>query len=402
MGSKVLIVDDSQLMNKMIQDILDAAEYETRSALSGEQALQVVDSWNPDMVLLDVMMPDMDGFEVCRRLRKRQDTSTVPIIMVTAKSSISDKQQGFEAGADDYITKPFEPTELKLRLSALLKRSTRLASEQPASSNQLLVVHSMRGGSGCSSLAVNTAIGLKQLWDAPVALVDLARPLGVCCSMLNLQPYHRLDTIVDQKLEEMDSTMVASYLTTHDSDVKLLGGFSDPVCAEKLTENLVSYLLTRLLEMFKYVVVDTSHDFSTPTVAALDLANRVITPVSPDINAARLTQIALKTYSSLGYEESPFLIQNWTFAKQGIPRDQLEKYLGKAFDFVIPYSADAWSKAINLGIPVMCDEEEAPIVKLMEDLVWRISDPDAKTEKPERPTEMWSRLEKRRQASSSQ
>jgi DNA-binding response OmpR family regulator len=141
MSSKVLVVDDSQLMNQMIRDILEASGYEARSALGGEEALTMVDSWKPELILLDVMMPDMDGFEVCRRLRQRDDTRNVPIIMVTAKASIADKQEGFEAGADDYITKPFEPTELKLRLSALLKRSSRIHSETTQPDNQLRVLN---------------------------------------------------------------------------------------------------------------------------------------------------------------------------------------------------------------------------------------------------------------------
>ncbi len=398
MSSKVLIVDDSQLMNQMIRDILEASGYEARSALGGEEALAVVDSWKPELILLDVMMPDMDGFEVCRRLRQREDTRSVPIIMVTAKASIADKQEGFEAGADDYITKPFEPTELKLRLSALLKRSSRIPSETTQPDNKLLVVHSLRGGSGCSSLAVNIALGLHHLWADPVVLVDLVRPAGVCCSMLNLQPYHRLDTIVDQNLDEMDSSMVEGYLTTHDSGVKLLGGFIDPVRAEKLSDNLVSYLLNRLLELYRYVVVDCSHDFSAPTVAALDIADQVVIPTTPDINAARLAQIQLKTFESLGYDASPFLVQNWTFAKQGIPRLQLEKYLGQPFNFVIPHAAGDWSMAINTGVPLISGDPESPMVGLLEDLTWNLSDSTLRAEKPEKPTPMWSRLEKRRQA----
>ncbi|MBN1263961.1 MAG: response regulator [Anaerolineales bacterium] len=398
MNPKILIVDDSQLMNQMIRDILEAAGYETQSALSGPQALKLAETWVPDLVLLDIMMPEMDGFEVCRQLRKREKTRSVPVMMVTAKASIVDKQQGFEAGADDYLTKPFEPTELKLRLSAMLKRTQQQGEIKSEPGHHILVVHSLRGGSGCTSLAVNIALGLQQLWDAPVALVDMVRPMGVCGSMLNLQPYHRLNTIVDQSLEEMDHDMVAGYLSTHENGVKLLGGFSDPISAEKLTENLVSYLLTQLQDMFQYIVVDISHDYSPPTIAALDMADQIILPVTPDINAARLAQAELKMLESLGYEKRPFLIQNWTFSKEGISRAQLEKYLGQPFDFIVPHAAGEWSKAINTGTPVIANDVELPIVRLLEDLAWRLSDPLLRSQKPERPTPMWTRMQKRKQA----
>jgi pilus assembly protein CpaE len=394
MSSKILVVDDSQMMNQMIRDILSAAGYETKSALYGSQALEILMNWNPDLVLLDVMMPDMDGFEVCRRIRQINPARNVPVIMVTAKASIEDKQKGFEAGADDYITKPFEPIELKLRLSAILKRTGQQYSQKPAKQRQVVVVHSLRGGSGCTSLAVNIAVGLQHLWEEPVALVDLVRPLGVCCSMLNLQPYRRLDYIVDQSPESI-ARNIDELLSTHESGIKLLGGFSDPVKAEKLTENLVSLLLNHLMDLFTYVVVDTSHDFLPPTIAAFDNAETIVIPVTPDINAARLTQKELATLGSLGSQEKALLVYNRIFEKQGVQVGQLEKFLGKKFAMEIPCSEGDWNKAINSGKPMIMSDSESSLMHSLEDLVWKLSGQTMRASKPERPTAMWSRIQKR-------
>jgi diguanylate cyclase (GGDEF)-like protein len=101
---------------------LELAGYDVSTAANGEEALQLLDSMQPDLIVLDVMMPAMDGYEVARRVRRHPSNTHVPIIMLTAKSEVEDKLAGFEAGADDYITKPFGPQELLARVKAKIRR----------------------------------------------------------------------------------------------------------------------------------------------------------------------------------------------------------------------------------------------------------------------------------------
>jgi lipopolysaccharide/colanic/teichoic acid biosynthesis glycosyltransferase len=122
MSGKILIVEDSQPAAQMIGMVLSAAQYETKIVYDGLNAIRVTKAWKPDLVLLDVMMPNMDGFEICRRLRLLDEGGNLPIILLTAKKSVEDKIVGFEAGADDYITKPFDNAELKMRVAARLRR----------------------------------------------------------------------------------------------------------------------------------------------------------------------------------------------------------------------------------------------------------------------------------------
>lgn len=403
MTEKILVVDDSKLMTRMIEDMLKQSGYEVMSANDGPTALKLASEWTPNLILLDVMMPDMDGFEVCRRLREMERVATMPIIMVTAKSSIADKVTGFEVGADDYITKPFELPELRLRVSALLKRSQRLiagpaAAPKPA---RIITVFSLRGGSGCTSLAVNLAAGLAKLWGIHVPLLDLALPFGVCDSMLNLQPRYRLDDVVNKPIVELGADVITGYLTAHESGIQLLGGFSDATLIDRFSENLVTYVLEQLRSRFRYIVIDTAHDFTPPTIAALDGADTIVIPVTPDINAARLTYNALHIFDSLGYQEEPFLTLNWTFSQQGISRIQLEKFLKQPFNLVIPYAAGVWSQAINTGVPVIEGDPESPLVAMLEDMVWRLSDPIMQKSKPDNPTPTWQRVSQRIRSSHS-
>ena len=119
---KILVADDEELIMNLVCDFLRRDGYEPLSATDGEQALEIFRA-NPDiaLVILDIMMPVIDGWEVCRTIRQ---TSNVPVIMLTARSQEFDELTGFEAGADDYVTKPCSPSVLMKRVAALLKRNS--------------------------------------------------------------------------------------------------------------------------------------------------------------------------------------------------------------------------------------------------------------------------------------
>jgi len=121
-GKRILVVDDSPLVTKMLQARLGAAGFDVRSASDGLQALAVIKKWMPDLVISDVMMPKMDGRELCRTLRQQPETANLPILLLTAQGGVSEKVAGFEAGADDYMVEPYSFRELLARVRAVLRR----------------------------------------------------------------------------------------------------------------------------------------------------------------------------------------------------------------------------------------------------------------------------------------
>ncbi|WP_349407609.1 response regulator transcription factor [Pseudalkalibacillus sp. SCS-8] len=118
---RVLVVDDEERIRKLLRMYLEREDFEVVEAEDGETALSTALETEFDIILLDLMLPEMDGIEVCEKLRREKAT---PIIMLTAKGEESNRVQGFEAGADDYVVKPFSPREVVLRVKALLRRST--------------------------------------------------------------------------------------------------------------------------------------------------------------------------------------------------------------------------------------------------------------------------------------
>jgi DNA-binding response OmpR family regulator len=123
---KILVVDDEEKMTGMISDYLSALDYEVLTAENGRKAFAAVRSEHPDCMILDVMMPELDGIDVLRRLRQ---FSQIPVIMLTAKSQETDKLMGLELGADDYMVKPFSLKELEARIRAVLRRTQKEAGE---------------------------------------------------------------------------------------------------------------------------------------------------------------------------------------------------------------------------------------------------------------------------------
>ncbi len=118
--ARILVVDDEKTIVKGLKFSLEKEGYEVLAAYDGAEALSLFKKENPDLIVLDLMLPEVDGFEVCRRIRKG---SEVPIIMLTARGEDIDKILGLELGADDYVTKPFNPRELTARIKAILRRS---------------------------------------------------------------------------------------------------------------------------------------------------------------------------------------------------------------------------------------------------------------------------------------
>ena len=124
--AKILIADDDKNICELLRMYLEKEDYAVVTAGNGEEALAKFDEENPDLILLDVMMPKLDGWQVCRELRKK---SECPIIMITAKGETFDKVLGLELGADDYVVKPFEPKEIIARIKAVMRRTGKASAE---------------------------------------------------------------------------------------------------------------------------------------------------------------------------------------------------------------------------------------------------------------------------------
>ncbi|MBC7222854.1 MAG: response regulator [Anaerolineae bacterium] len=372
--ARILVVDDSRLAQKMIRDHLEKAGYAVVTASSGEEALAWLQREVPDLVISDVVMPGIDGYELCRRMRKQPRLASIPVILLTARGGISEKVAGFEAGADDYLVKPFDPVELELRVKVLLARTRAAAASEEKPRGKVISVFSLRGGAGVSTIAINLAYALAKAHQRPVALADLALESGHAGLMLDLRPRLTWADLAQQEVDAVDAEMIQRALARHESGIHLLAAPPSPALAELVNSRAVSVILSLLAEQYAYVVVDTASTMDEVTLAALDLSDIILLVLTPELASLKVASISLEIFESLGYPAGRTrLVVNWTFPQGGLGQKHIESALHKSVQIVIPYEKVAVVQAINRGIPLLRLAPGSPAAEAIAELARQIA-----------------------------
>jgi pilus assembly protein CpaE len=395
----IYIVDDSELNLKLISAVLKSVGYDVVTAQNAADALANIGTVRPNLAILDVMMPDMDGYELCRRLRSRPDTSKIPIIILTALTELDERLKAFDAGADDFIPKPFQPLELQARVKVLLRRF--VPQDAPITNLQAetTAVFSLRGGAGVSTIATNLSVGFAQIWQLPAALVDLALINGQSALMLDIPLRNSWGDLAGIQVEEIDPDILHRVLLSHESGLCVLACPKRSEDAELLGAEQVQHTLALLKQQFEYLVIDLPHDFSAITLTALDAADRIALLLSPELASVRCTSIALDVFKKLNYpSEKIKLILNWTFAGKGLARAEIEKAIKRKVDIVFPNAGDVLVSALTIGKPPVFQEPNGAIGALFEDLAYHWSKESHRTSPPQTISDGYKRVRERAHA----
>jgi pilus assembly protein CpaE len=399
---KILSIDDEPLMRKMILAALKPLGYEITTAENGLEGISQAQKVLPDLIITDVMMPDIKGYEVCRRLRRDPRFAQTPILMLTSQSELEEKLQGFEAGADDYMLKPFQSAELAARVSVLLRRADTVKSEAPlADGARLIAVQSLRGGIGSSSLAVNTALALAGLWGTPTLLMDLVLTAGQVALMLNTPLKRTWADLGRIPPADLDAEMLQTIIGRHESGLQVIAAPTYPVEAEALTADLLEAAIGLMRPQYDYLVADLPHDFSNVAIQTLDAADLILLLIAPEIASIRAAAAAMDTYGKLGYPLDKIkLVLNWTFERGGLPAKDIQKALRLPISLVLPFAPDKFVGAINRGRPLLHAQPDDPLSGIIEDFAFQLSKDRHKSVPPAVPTPAWQRLSKRMAARS--
>ncbi len=228
MVDKILIIDDDVDTLKLVGMMLQKQGYQIIASPNGEQGLIQAQAENPDLILLDVMMPEMDGYEVAKRLRANATTENIPILMFTAKTQLDDKVTGFEAGADDYLTKPTHPSELSAHVKALLSRPNKgkmqASKDQPEKRSLTIGVLAPRGGQGVTTVAVNLGDALRIATKSDVIVAELRPGMGTLGPDMGEPNPRFLTEYLASNLAGLTRQKVEEILFTHKTGLRLLLG----------------------------------------------------------------------------------------------------------------------------------------------------------------------------------
>jgi CheY-like chemotaxis protein len=395
---RVLLIDDEQFYFKLIRKTLKEAEYELEYAKSGNEGLAKIPSFEPDMLIVDLKLPEMDGFEILDRIRRDPTFGHIPVIVITAQDELSEKLKAFELGADDYMVKPFQPEELVARMGILARRgkAMRMVKEMEStrkSNVSVVTVHSLRGGVGCSSIVVNLGLAFQKLWGKSTLLLDGVLTAGQVALMLDAKPGATWENLVGIDPENFDEAVVNEMMIRHNSGIRYIASPRYPIATDTFTNDTLHLFMEQIKQHNEFIVVDTSHDFSDMTIQLLSMSGTILLVMAPEMASLRTTLSALEIYDRLAIPlEKVKIVLNNNSSSPAIKQAQLEKVLKRPIDFVLPFEAGEVNRALNFGQPFIVSNPDLQICLNLEKMAYMMSDDSYKAIPPAVPSQTWKRV----------
>lgn len=370
MTYRILIVDDDPVLLKTLGLAFHRAGYEVVVALDGPEALRKVEEKPPDLIILDIMLPGMNGFEVCQRLRRMPSGEHIPIIMLSALGRVEDKLTGFSAGADDYLVKPVAPEEMLTRVQVLLARSARLMETRRHAQARILVFIGVKGGVGTTTLAVNVALIAAQNGQRTL-LVDLHPEGGLAAVHLGQVPRVSLEDLIQHSANSIDGKLLEKHLLAHRTGLRLLPA---PLVPRKTTNDLspqcVHTILNQLAQQASLVVVDLPPCLDAMTWAALQRADRIVLVTEADSIAIGAARRWLELLDAEGIVRSiiHIVVVNRIGGSTPYTKSQLEEMLGSEVVALIAHTPEQCLLASKNGVPVALQKRDTVLEQQLREL----------------------------------
>ena len=350
MSQRILVVDDEAEALEMIKFMLQRQGFEVILAQSGPEALKLLARDIPDLIILDVMMPGMDGNQVSQQIRADSRTSFVPLVMLTARSGTPHQVQGLLAGADEYLVKPVTQDELLDCIRAVLARSEVIREKK---STQVVSILDAKGGVDATTLAVNLALILAA--QVNTVLVDFG-PRGEAALGLGLSPARGLTDLRAYAADHLDRTSVEAALTLHPDGLRLLASADAPVDTVR-----AGVILNHLRTMCEVCVLDLGAGVEELALALASRSNVLI--LALDSDPVALAQ-ARRVIGEVKEAASPWPVLKLVHINRAdVPDDvaqaAIQTAMGNEPVTVVGPAPDA-SQAPKLGQPFVISQPDHP------------------------------------------
>jgi pilus assembly protein CpaE len=365
MTEKILIIDDDVDTLKLVGLMLQKQGYDISAASNGALGLAKALEERPDLILLDVMMPDMDGYEVTRRLRRNPVTASIPILMFTAKTQLDDKVTGFEAGADDYLTKPTHPTELQAHVRALLTRAPKRDSNAAATpvvkerKAYMIGVLAARGGLGVSTIAVNLAASIYSRTQADVILAEFTPGKGTLGLDLGAPNQKGLTDLLQINAAAVTREKVQSSLFVHNSGLKFLFASENPrdVTQASQTQNF-EVIISHLSNLARFLILDLGSGLPPFSQKILPLCNERIVAVEGIPNSIFHSKLLIDSIVGLQIDRKNIgaVLNNRQRSEVQMPWTQVQEMLGHPIATSFTPTPDLFLQAMRTKTPAVISQ----------------------------------------------
>jgi CheY-like chemotaxis protein len=355
MAALILLVDDEPTIRRLLRHGLEAEGYGIAEAGNAVQAMAAIDTALPDLVILDVVLPDVSGIDFCRKLRSQEATADLPIIMLSNRTAVDDRVAGLEAGADEYVVKPVDTKEMAARVRALLAMRVRLSHCVPQQVGRIVGFMGAKGGVGTTSLAVNVAAALAARGNS-VTAVELRSVRGSFASHFARPARQDLSSLAALTPEQLTDEVVGGLLVEQPSGVRVLYGppgtaGPEPVPSPEVTEAL----LGELARTAQFTVLDVPSWPLASTAVALGKCELLVLVSEATPEGLRAGQAACEMLDAwaVGGTLRALVVVNRSPALMAAKAADIAAALHMPLLGVVPHSAEAFFRAYEHAAPVV-------------------------------------------------
>jgi pilus assembly protein CpaE len=355
---RLIIADDDASLRKQLRRYFEARGHQVRVARDGIEAWHLLREEEPDVVLTDVYMPDMNGMELVRTVRRNPGTRHIPVVLFSAKPN----GNGI-AGADEVLPKPLDLDLVEARVQSVVRRAADGRPDRHEhAGGQVVVLTSAKGGAGVSSIAANLALALAQSPKPGVVAVDLDLEYGDLPMLVDVPPKSGVDELIEAIEHEGMAVAPEDHMARHPTGLRVLGAPRRPVDALRVGEHGVTTLLNVLRATQDTVLLDVPPGFADPALTALAMADRVVVVVTPEVTALRRTLTLFDVLRDLDVpEERQLLVLNETVSSPELTRERVEGFLRRRVPVAVPHALALFHRATTSGRPAVLDDPQHPV-----------------------------------------
>jgi DNA-binding response OmpR family regulator len=354
--ANIYVIDDDDQLLRMVGLMLERGGHSPTLINNPAKGLDKIKSEKPDLLVLDVMMPNMSGHDVCRQIRADKDLADLPVLILTARAQEVDRVAALKSGADDYLSKPVTSQELIQKVDDLL---TRKRSGGPTKEGVVVSFMGMRGGVGRTTLAVNLAGALRRISQEEVCLVEFSPSGGQVVMHLRLQAKNSWAGL--PPAEALDWDTLKKHLTIHPTGMRVLTSPPLPFPPNQPPADIVTKILQLLRENSVAVVVDLPAVLNPAVTATLSASDMVLHVVTPEVISVQLAVQANRalTTSGINIKQRSHILNN-IWAEGQLPANAVERGLGARLAFQIGYDSSQ-ARALAQGVPLTLTSAQSPL-----------------------------------------